>query len=178
MTDLFNEESANKAAAEAEKALVEALDAKVVEEPEVLGDAGVQMTVEDVLCDACRHSREHGWWGEFVASTDFHCRDCHVTTPGSHRWNHCRTCCNSFSGERAWNAHLLSKAGSESLCSVLDVNDATAADSSAIRVTSYDILNSKVTLIRREHDRGFTYWAVEQDEAQYDKLAEMRKAKP
>jgi hypothetical protein len=56
-------------------------------------------------CEVCTNTAAHGWWGRSLEAGFTHCRDCHVSYPGSQVSGHCRGCCNTFRGVRTFDAH-------------------------------------------------------------------------
>ena len=97
-------------------------------------------------CVPCDHGREHGFWGKgnLPDNTWTHCKDCHVSFPGTQRWGHCSGCCNTFSGITAFDAHQ-----STGNCPPKDADE----------------YGHKTVFVRKYHEKGeFYYYGSKQDD--------------
>ena len=56
-------------------------------------------------CAPCTTACREGWWVGTVPKNFTHCRECHVTYPGSQRWGHCARCHETFSGVESFDLH-------------------------------------------------------------------------
>lgn len=141
----------------------------VDEQVHVDSSADVLGSLRDVVvtdgCDPCRTAEVSGWWAGSLPRDCTHCRDCHVTFPGSNRWGHCVRCHQTFSGVLAFDLHQRDDGDGEfapdCMCTVLTPGTGETVVYDGTHQRKWAVSGSKTLVL--ESTAWGEYWAQDTD---------------